>query len=53
MDRAAVEAWWTRNRLKVERKQNREALKAFGNSVVPQVAEVVGRAILAAEREMR
>jgi len=27
---------------------NREALRAYGNSVVPQVAEVIGRAIMAA-----
>jgi DNA (cytosine-5)-methyltransferase 1 len=31
------------------RRANREALKAYGNSVVPQVVEAVGYAILAAE----
>lgn len=29
----------------------REALKAFGNAVVPQVVEIIGRAILHADRE--
>jgi site-specific DNA-cytosine methylase len=29
------------------RRANREALRAYGNSVVPQVVAVIGRAILA------
>jgi hypothetical protein len=36
--------------LRLERRANREALKAYGNSVVPRVVEAVGYAILAAER---
>jgi hypothetical protein len=31
----------------------RAALKAVGNAVVPQVAEAVGRAVLALEEELR
>ena len=34
------------------RTANRNALKAFGNAVVPQVAEVVGRAVISAHREI-
>jgi DNA (cytosine-5)-methyltransferase 1 len=33
------------------RRANREALKAYGNSVVPQVVEAIGRAILEVETE--
>jgi site-specific DNA-cytosine methylase len=31
----------------------RAALKAVGNAVVPQVAEVIGRAVMALEAEIR
>jgi DNA (cytosine-5)-methyltransferase 1 len=34
------------------RAANRNALKAYGNSVVPQIPEAIGRAILAAESEV-
>ena len=44
-----VAEWWVRNKVKVERRQNRDALKAYGNSVVPQVVAAIGRAILEAE----
>ena len=37
--------------LRLVRRANREALKAYGNSVVPQVVEVIGRAILDFESE--
>ena len=35
------------------RSANRHALRAYGNAVVPQVAEVVGRAVMAADRALR
>ena len=37
---------------RLESRVRRERLKALGNSVVPQVVEVIGRAILLAEKEM-
>jgi DNA (cytosine-5)-methyltransferase 1 len=37
---------------RLESRIRRERLKALGNSVVPQVVEVIGRAILLAEKEM-
>jgi site-specific DNA-cytosine methylase len=53
LSEAFVAEWWTRNRLKVERAHNRDALKAYGNSVVPQVVAIIGKAILEADREQR
>jgi hypothetical protein len=36
---------------RITSRHRREALKSLGNSVVPQAAEVIGGAILAAEAE--
>lgn len=49
-------AIWLRVGPRLERRvtsQNREALKAYGNAIVPQVAQVIGRAILAAEANLK
>jgi hypothetical protein len=35
------------------RAANRNALKGYGNAVVPQVAEVVGLAVMATDAELR
>jgi len=49
----AVAEWWKKNQMIEYRAWNRCALKAAGNSVVPAVVEVIGRAILRTEMEMR
>jgi hypothetical protein len=41
-----AEEWYLRNKVKIARAQNRHALKAFGNAVVPQVVEEVGRVLV-------
>jgi len=48
-DDAQAQAWASRNKVRIDRAHNREALRALDDSVVPQVAYVIGRAILAVE----
>lgn len=43
---AQIETWWRRNRVRLPGYARRSGLKALGNAVVPQVAEVIGRAIM-------
>ncbi len=49
-DSARVAQWWQKNKVKVDRARNRQALRALGNSVVPACVELIGRAIMEAER---
>jgi site-specific DNA-cytosine methylase len=39
--------------VRLARRGNREALKAYGNSVVPAVVALIGKAILEADRGQR
>lgn len=45
-DDAQAEAWLRRNHVKIDRAMNRHALKAYGNSIVPQVFAEIARFIV-------
>lgn len=49
-DDARSRQWWEKNKVRVVSRWRREVLRALGNSVVPQVVEVMGRGILEMER---
>lgn len=47
---AEARTWWKRNQVRIQRAQNRWALKAIGNSVVPQVVAAWAKVIYAARQ---
>lgn len=47
---AQAEVWYVRNKVRIERAQNRHALRAQGNTVVPQVVDIFAAAIAAQVR---
>jgi site-specific DNA-cytosine methylase len=45
-----VQIWWKKKKVKIESRKRREELKSLGNAIVPLCAEIIGRAILAADQ---